>query len=100
MWKNKMLYLIFSDSFLLKLKRSFYVIFIYLLRYLKLGNFGIYSRYNSRKDIVIMKKIVSILLSVILCTCVMVSVPWNRCSAAEQMDERVPYAVETEEDDF
>lgn len=56
MWKNKMLYLIFSDSFLLKLKISFYVIFIYLLRYLKLGNFGIYSRYNSRKDIVIMKK--------------------------------------------
>lgn len=47
-----------------------------------------------------MKKIVSILLSVILCTCVMVSVPWNRCSATEQMDERVPYAVETEEDDF
>lgn len=37
-----------------------------------------------------MKKLLSVLLSVMLCMCVMVSAPWNRCSAMEYPDELVP----------
>lgn len=47
-----------------------------------------------------MKKIASVLLSALLCVCVMVSVPWNRCSAAEQVNDPIPCTVEGEGDDF
>ena len=37
-----------------------------------------------------MKKLLSVLLSVMLCMCVMVSAPWNWCSAIEYPDEPIP----------
>ena len=37
-----------------------------------------------------MKKLLSVLLSVMLCMCVMMSAPWNRCFATENPDDPVP----------
>ena len=47
-----------------------------------------------------MKKLVSVLLSVMLCMCVMVLAPWNHFSATEQPDEQVPYVDEGIGDNF
>lgn len=47
-----------------------------------------------------MKKLLSVLLSVMLCMCVMVSAPWNRCSATEYPDAPVPCVDDSGGDDF
>lgn len=47
-----------------------------------------------------MKKLLSVLLSVMLCMCVMMSAPWNRCFATEYPDDPVPCVDEGMGDNF
>ena len=47
-----------------------------------------------------MKKLLSVLLSVMLCMCVMISAPWNRCFATENPDDPVPCVDEGMGDNF
>ena len=47
-----------------------------------------------------MKKLLSVLLSVMLCMCVMMSAPWNRCFATENPDDPVPCVDEGMGDNF
>ena len=70
-------------------------------RYVQMRACALYfaKKKKKRKD-VIMKKLLSVLLSVMLCMCVMMSAPWNRCFATENPDDPVPCVDEGMGDNF
>lgn len=69
-------------------------------RYGQTGRSGLCFKIENEKKGIIMKKLLSVLLCVMLCMCVMVSAPWNRCAATEYPDDPVPCVDDGVGDDF